>query len=275
MARNRRGQAWRKLAHARSEADDAAHPHGSAGRSVDSERHEMRWRDSILSSKRTRRSPGRTSTRSFIDRSVGHGERKCLIKGSTASQTLRNSSIEAASFSSPATRFAATVAERNLDRRHVDQLHGACRRRKRPRQGVRERHHRPDRASGSPFLFGRRTQPHRGRLSQERLHRPERPGVQRVAFDVREGGPNYTSVFDSPLYGWISGVDVSEIGKRSPKTFAGEGTPHDDRASALHVTLPPGRAAKIDIINLFFQGDGARSNSRLAVSVDRRLPDRR
>ena len=67
----------------------------------------------------------------------------------------------------------------------------------------------------------------------------------------------YAGVFDSPLYGWISGVDVSEIGKRSPKTFAGEGTPHDDRASALHVTLPPGKAAKIDIINLFFQGDGA------------------
>jgi hypothetical protein len=67
----------------------------------------------------------------------------------------------------------------------------------------------------------------------------------------------YDGVFDSPLYGWISGVDVSEIGKRSPKTFAGDGTPHDDRASALHVTLPPGKAAKIDIINLFFQGDGS------------------
>jgi hypothetical protein len=68
---------------------------------------------------------------------------------------------------------------------------------------------------------------------------------------------SYAGVFDSPLYGWISGVDVSEIGKRSPKTFAGDGTPHGDRASALHVTLPPGKAAKIDIINLFFQGGGA------------------
>ena len=67
----------------------------------------------------------------------------------------------------------------------------------------------------------------------------------------------YNGVFDSPLYGWISGVDVSEIGKRSPKTFAGTGMPDDDRASALHVTLPPGKAAKIDIINLFFQGRGA------------------
>ena len=67
----------------------------------------------------------------------------------------------------------------------------------------------------------------------------------------------YAGIFDSPLYGWISGVDVSEIGKRSPKTFAGDGTPHDDRASALPVTLPPGKAAKIDIINLFAQGAGA------------------
>jgi hypothetical protein len=67
----------------------------------------------------------------------------------------------------------------------------------------------------------------------------------------------YAGVFDSPLYGWISGVDITEIGKRSPKTFAGEGKPRDDRASALHVTLPPGKAARIDIINLFFQGQGA------------------
>ena len=69
--------------------------------------------------------------------------------------------------------------------------------------------------------------------------------------------PTYDGVFHSPLYGWVSGVDVSEIGKRSPKTFAGDGTPLDERASALHVTLPSGKAAKIDIINLFTQGDGA------------------
>ena len=86
----------------------------------------------------------------------------------------------------------------------------------------------------------------------------------------------YAGVFDSPLYGWISGVDVSEIGKRSPKTFAGEGTPRDDRASALHVTLPPGKAAKIDIINLFFQGQGAEIEfADRRFRVDRRLPDRR
>jgi hypothetical protein len=67
----------------------------------------------------------------------------------------------------------------------------------------------------------------------------------------------YDGVFHSPLYGWISGVHVSEIGKRAPKTFAGDGTPLGDRASALHVTLPAGKAAKVDIINLFAQGDGA------------------
>jgi len=67
----------------------------------------------------------------------------------------------------------------------------------------------------------------------------------------------YDGVFNSPLYGWISGVDVSEIGKRAPKTFAGTGAPLADRAAALHVVLPPGKAAKLDIINLFSQGDGA------------------
>jgi hypothetical protein len=67
----------------------------------------------------------------------------------------------------------------------------------------------------------------------------------------------YDGVFHSPLYGWISGVDVSEIGRRAPMTFAGDGTPLGERAAALHVSLPPGRVAKIDIINLFSQGDGA------------------
>jgi hypothetical protein len=67
----------------------------------------------------------------------------------------------------------------------------------------------------------------------------------------------YNGVFNSPLYGWISGVDVSEIGKRSPKTFAGDGTPRTEEAAALHVTLPAGKIAKIDIINLFAQGAGA------------------
>ena len=67
----------------------------------------------------------------------------------------------------------------------------------------------------------------------------------------------YPGVFNSPLYGWIAGVHVSDIGKRAPKTFAGDGAAQDNRAAALHVTLPEGKAAKIDIINLFGQGDGA------------------
>lgn len=83
------------------------------------------------------------------------------------------------------------------------------------------------------------------------------PAFSAVHADFAKEVQTYAGVFDSPLYGWISGVDVTEIGKRSPKTFAGDATPHDDRASALHVTLPPGKAAKIDIINLFFQGGGA------------------
>jgi hypothetical protein len=67
----------------------------------------------------------------------------------------------------------------------------------------------------------------------------------------------YSGVFNSPLYGWIAGVHVSGIGKQAPKTFAGDGTAHDNSAAAMHVTLPESKVAKIDIINLFDQGDGA------------------
>jgi Family of unknown function (DUF6976) len=63
-------------------------------------------------------------------------------------------------------------------------------------------------------------------------------------------------VFNTPLIGWISGVHLSEIGKRTPKCFAGTPVPLATEAVAMHVTLPPGQAAHIDIINLFKQGDG-------------------
>lgn len=60
----------------------------------------------------------------------------------------------------------------------------------------------------------------------------------------------------SPLIGWISGVKVSQIGKLSPKTFAGCGSPQENKAAVMYVTLPEGLMAKLNIINLFTQGVG-------------------
>jgi hypothetical protein len=64
-------------------------------------------------------------------------------------------------------------------------------------------------------------------------------------------------LFDRPLLGWVAGVDLADLGKASPRVFNGAtGEWSDNAAVVLHAKLPKGRTAKIDIINLFSQGDG-------------------
>jgi hypothetical protein len=82
------------------------------------------------------------------------------------------------------------------------------------------------------------------------------PGMSEIHTTFAKDVQNYQGVFNSPLIGWISGVHLSEIGKRAPKCFAGNGAPLANEAVAMHVTLPKGQGAHIDIVNLFKQGDG-------------------
>ena len=83
------------------------------------------------------------------------------------------------------------------------------------------------------------------------------PGLSEIHAAFAKGAVNYEGVFDAPLYGWISGVAVSEIGVRAPKAFAGSSEALENCAVAMHVAVPEGKLAKIDIINLFEPGDGA------------------
>ena len=82
------------------------------------------------------------------------------------------------------------------------------------------------------------------------------PGMSAAHEAFAKDVQNYPGVFNSPLIGWISGVALSEIGKRAPKSFAGNEVALGNEAVAMHVTLPAAEAAHIDIINLFKQGDG-------------------
>ncbi|GAB0119710.1 DUF6976 family protein [Acidisoma sp. 7E03] len=82
------------------------------------------------------------------------------------------------------------------------------------------------------------------------------PGLSPLLEDFARNVRSYPGVFQSPLFGWVSGVGLDQIGKRTPKSFAGSGTAHADRAAALHVTLPPNKRGRLDTINLFEPGDG-------------------
>lgn len=68
---------------------------------------------------------------------------------------------------------------------------------------------------------------------------------------------NSTDIYDIPVMGWITGVDLSELGKISPKVINGEtGNFLEDKAISLHVQLPESKYASLEIINLFEQGNG-------------------
>jgi hypothetical protein len=69
--------------------------------------------------------------------------------------------------------------------------------------------------------------------------------------------PEFTGLFERPVVGWVSGVHLDDLGKVSPKVFAGSGgSGTDSRAVVLHAELPEGVLASADIVNLFHQGDG-------------------
>jgi hypothetical protein len=72
-----------------------------------------------------------------------------------------------------------------------------------------------------------------------------------------QDAPRYEQMYLKPVVGWISGVLVSEIGQKRPKVFNGQtGKNSSECAVVMHVTLPVGKQADLDIVNVFKQGSG-------------------
>lgn len=72
--------------------------------------------------------------------------------------------------------------------------------------------------------------------------------------------PMYNDLFAQPLVGWISGIHLDDLGKAKPMVFDGAtGTGHEDGAVALHVSLPEGASVSTDIVNIFSQGNDAKT----------------
>lgn len=84
------------------------------------------------------------------------------------------------------------------------------------------------------------------------------PALTEVHMAYAQGAPNFERMFFTPIMGWISGLHLDDLGKRTPKVALGTagGTLDDYRAAVMHVPLPEHQQAHINIINLFSQGNG-------------------
>lgn len=82
------------------------------------------------------------------------------------------------------------------------------------------------------------------------------PGFSKAHADFALNGASYDGLFNQPLTGWITGVPVEEIGKTAPAAFDGmTGTRHEEGAVVLHLALPAGATATLDIVNIFGQDE--------------------
>lgn len=83
------------------------------------------------------------------------------------------------------------------------------------------------------------------------------PAFSEVHFDYAQNASMYDDMFMKPLVGWISGIHLDDMGKRSPKVRDGrKGTLLENQAVVIHMPLPDNVSANVNIVNLFAQDEG-------------------
>ncbi len=83
------------------------------------------------------------------------------------------------------------------------------------------------------------------------------PAFSEVHLAYGKEAPHFKDIFDHPIVGWITGIDLNDLGKEKPKVFNGKtGETYADRAIACHVPLPAGKTAVVDIVNIFERSEG-------------------
>jgi hypothetical protein len=83
------------------------------------------------------------------------------------------------------------------------------------------------------------------------------PYGSRVHLSFAVNAPRYDRFATAPLFGWISGVHLDEIGEVRPKVFDGTtGAPLDEHAMVMQISCPRDAAVDLAILNLFEKGDG-------------------
>ncbi|HWQ09622.1 MAG TPA: hypothetical protein VN436_10955 [Holophaga sp.] len=83
------------------------------------------------------------------------------------------------------------------------------------------------------------------------------PGASEALLAFGRSSTTYAGLFNQPLVGWVSGIHLDDLGKRSPKVVDGStGSMYENRALVMHTCLPPRKTARVELLNLFQQGGG-------------------
>jgi len=83
------------------------------------------------------------------------------------------------------------------------------------------------------------------------------PGFSKTHTTFALNAPHFDQYAFSPLIGWISGVDLKELGSISPKVFDGRSAKaFENSAVVMHVKFPTNILIELGIINLFKDGTG-------------------
>ncbi len=65
------------------------------------------------------------------------------------------------------------------------------------------------------------------------------------------------NLYNVPIVGWVTGIDLNDVGKITPKVINGQtGEKSDSKAILMHIQLPEDKLASLEILNIFRQGDG-------------------
>ncbi len=83
------------------------------------------------------------------------------------------------------------------------------------------------------------------------------PGFSDVLSSFALNAQKLDNIYNMPLTGWVTGIDLNDIGKINPKIFDGNNLKkYDNRIVVMHVELLLNKIADLEILNIFHQGNG-------------------
>ncbi|HEY5717042.1 MAG TPA: hypothetical protein VIS52_01020 [Motiliproteus sp.] len=80
------------------------------------------------------------------------------------------------------------------------------------------------------------------------------PGMSEVHAAFGINASEYDGFGNYPLFGWIAGIHLNDLGQITPKVANGQTLEiRDDVALCMHINLPAGKVAEVDVVTIFEQ----------------------